>query len=41
MGLIVRGAGRTEAIVERGWYFMSYGIYNTRYLNTDSEEPER
>ena len=30
-----------EAMVERNWDFMSHGIYNTRYLNTYSEEQER
>ncbi len=30
-----------DAMVERDWDFMSHGIYNTRYLNTLSEEQER
>jgi peptidoglycan/xylan/chitin deacetylase (PgdA/CDA1 family) len=30
-----------EAMVERDYDFMSHGIYNTRYLNTLSEEEER
>ena len=30
-----------EAMVQRNWDFMSHGIYNTRYLNTYSEEQER
>ncbi len=30
-----------EAMVQRDWDFMSHGIYNTRYLNTYSEEQER
>ena len=30
-----------EAMMKRGWDFMSHGIYNTRYLNTYSEEQER
>ena len=30
-----------EAMVQRNWDFMSHGIYNTRYLNTYSEEEER
>jgi len=30
-----------EAMVERNWDFMSHGIYNTRYLNTLTEEEER
>ena len=30
-----------EAMVKRDWDFMSHGIYNTRYLNTYSEEQER
>ena len=30
-----------EAMVQRGWDFMSHGIYNTRYLNTYTEEQER
>ena len=28
-------------MVQRDWDFMSHGIYNTRYLNTYSEEQER
>ena len=31
----------SEAMVQRNWDFMSHGIYNTRYLNTQSEEEER
>ena len=30
-----------EAMVKRDWDFMSHGIYNTRYLNTYSEDMER
>ena len=30
-----------EAMVQRGWDFMSHGIYNTRYLNDYSEQQER
>ena len=30
-----------EAMMKRDWDFMSHGIYNTRYLNTYSEEQER
>ena len=30
-----------EAMVQRGWDFMSHGIYNTQYLSTYSEERER
>jgi peptidoglycan/xylan/chitin deacetylase (PgdA/CDA1 family) len=30
-----------EAMVKRNWDFMSHGIYNTRYLNTYTEEQER
>ena len=30
-----------EAMVQRNYDFMSHGIYNTRYLNTYSEEQER
>ena len=30
-----------DAMMERGWDFMSHGIYNTRYLNALSEEQER
>ena len=30
-----------EAMVQRNWDFMSHGIYNTRYLNTYTEEQER
>ena len=30
-----------EAMIERNYDFMSHGIYNTRYLNTLSEEEER
>ena len=30
-----------EAMVQRDWDFMSHGIYNTRFLNTFSEEQER
>jgi peptidoglycan/xylan/chitin deacetylase (PgdA/CDA1 family) len=30
-----------KAMVERDWDFMSHGIYNTRYLNTYTEEEER
>ena len=30
-----------EAMIKRDWDFMSHGIYNTRYLNTYSEEQER
>ncbi len=30
-----------EAMVQRDWDFMSHGIYNTRFLNTYSEEQER
>ena len=30
-----------EAMVERDYDFMSHGIYNTRYLNTLSEDEER
>ncbi len=30
-----------QAMIERNWDFMSHGIYNTRYLNTLSEEEER
>ena len=30
-----------EAMVQRDWDFMSHGIYNTRYLNTYTEEQER
>ena len=30
-----------EAMVQRNYDFMSHGIYNTRYLNTHSEEQER
>lgn len=30
-----------EAMVQRDYDFMSHGIYNTRYLNTHSEEQER
>ena len=30
-----------EAMVQRGWDFMSHGIYNTRYLYTYSEAQER
>ncbi|MCP5026084.1 MAG: polysaccharide deacetylase family protein [Actinomycetia bacterium] len=29
------------AMVERGWEFMSHGIYNTRYLHALSEDEER
>jgi len=29
------------AMVQRGWDFMSHGIYNTQYLNTYTEEQER
>ena len=29
------------AMVQRDWDFMSHGIYNTRYLNTYTEEQER
>ena len=31
----------SDAMVQRNWDFMSHGIYNTRYLNTLSEEEER
>ena len=31
----------SEAMVQRNWDFMSHGIYNTRFLNTYSEEMER
>ena len=30
-----------EAMVQRGWDFMSHGIYNTRYLYDYTEEEER
>ncbi len=30
-----------EAMVSRGWEFMSHGIYNTRYLHALDEEAER
>jgi len=30
-----------EAMIERDYDFMSHGIYNTRYLNTYTEEEER
>ena len=30
-----------EAMVQRDWDFMSHGIYNTRFLNTYTEEQER
>ena len=30
-----------DAMVQRDWDFMSHGIYNTRYLNTYTEEQER
>ena len=30
-----------EAMIERNYDFMSHGIYNTRYLNTYTEEEER
>ena len=30
-----------EAMVERNWDFMSHGIYNTRYIETYTEEQER
>ena len=30
-----------QAMVERDWDFMSHGIYNTRFLNTYTEEQER
>jgi allantoinase len=30
-----------EAMVHRDWDFMSHGIYNTRYLNTYTEDQER
>ena len=30
-----------ETMVKRDWDFMSHGIYNTRYINTYSEEQER
>ena len=30
-----------EAMVQRDWDYMSHGIYNTRFLNTYSEEQER
>jgi allantoinase len=30
-----------EAMVKRDWDFMSHGIYNTRYLNTYTEDQER
>ena len=30
-----------EAMVQRDWDFASHGIYNTRFLNTYSEEQER
>ena len=30
-----------EAMVQRDWDFMSHGIYNTRFINTYSEEQER
>ena len=30
-----------EAMVQRDWDFMSHGIYNTRFLNTYSEDQER
>jgi peptidoglycan/xylan/chitin deacetylase (PgdA/CDA1 family) len=30
-----------EAMVQRDWDFMSHGIYNTRYLNTYTEDQER
>lgn len=30
-----------DAMVERDWDYMSHGIYNTRYLNTCSQEEER
>ena len=30
-----------EAMVERDWDFMSHGIYNTRYIETYTEEQER
>ena len=33
--------GSAEAMVRRDWDFMSHGIYNTRYLNTYTEEQER
>ena len=30
-----------KAMVDRGWDFMSHGIYNTRYIATYSEDQER
>ncbi len=30
-----------EAMIQREWDFMSHGIYNTRYINTYTEEQER
>ena len=30
-----------EAMVKRDWDFMGHGIYNTRYINTYTEEQER
>jgi len=30
-----------EAMIDRGWEFMSHGIYNTRYLNGLSQAEER
>ncbi|MCH7712309.1 MAG: polysaccharide deacetylase family protein [Chloroflexi bacterium] len=30
-----------EAMIQRDWDFMSHGIYNTRFLNTYSEDQER
>ena len=30
-----------EAMVQRNWDFMSHGIYNTRFLNTYSDDQER
>ena len=30
-----------EAMIQRDWDFMSHGIYNTRFLNTYSQEQER
>ncbi|MGE3538195.1 MAG: polysaccharide deacetylase family protein [Candidatus Tectimicrobiota bacterium] len=30
-----------EAMIKRGWDFMSHGLYNTRYLNTYTEDQER
>ncbi len=30
-----------EAMVQRGWEFMSHGIYNTRYMNALTEDEER